>query len=67
MQGIFADLDFSTLSPDYASKKGIFATDNAPDRAKRVRRWLRDRPEAEIAGEREPLTSTTGEGHAKLT
>lgn len=43
--GIFAHLDFSTLSPDYASKKGIFAHENAGERAKQVRKWLRSREE----------------------
>lgn len=49
--GIFAELDFSTLSPDYATKKGIFHPDNVKDRAKEVRKWLRARPENEIVGE----------------
>jgi hypothetical protein len=43
-------LDFSTLSPDYASKKGIFAHENAGDRAKKVRQWLRSREEDVIVG-----------------
>jgi hypothetical protein len=43
-------LDFSTLSPDYASKKGIFAHENAGDRAKKVRQWLRSRKEDVIVG-----------------
>ncbi|KAK1924011.1 histidine phosphatase superfamily [Papiliotrema laurentii] len=47
-EGLFADLDFSTLSVDYASKTGIFSPDNAAERARVVRRWLRDRPEKEI-------------------
>ncbi|GFZ46868.1 hypothetical protein JCM24511_04088 [Saitozyma sp. JCM 24511] len=46
--GLFADLDFSTLSPDYSSKMGIFSPGQATERAKRVRKWLRDRPEEEI-------------------
>jgi hypothetical protein len=48
--GIFAHLDFSTLSPDYASKKGIFAHENAGERAKQVRKWLRSREEDVIVG-----------------
>jgi len=46
--GLFSSLDFSALSPDYASKTGIFDPIRAPERAKRVRKWLRDRPEGEI-------------------
>jgi hypothetical protein len=48
--GMFAHLDFSTLSPDYASKEGIFAPSNVAQRAMKVRRWLRDREENEIVG-----------------
>jgi hypothetical protein len=48
--GIFAHLDFSTLSPEYASKKGIFAHENAGERAKQVRKWLRSRDEDIIVG-----------------
>jgi len=43
-------LDFSTLSPDYASKKGIFAHENAGERAKKVRQWIRSREEDTIVG-----------------
>jgi hypothetical protein len=43
-------LDFSTLSPEYASKKGIFAHENAGERAKQVRKWLRSREEDVIVG-----------------
>lgn len=43
-----AGLDFSTLSPDYASKQGIFDPDRAAERARVLRQWLRDRPEREI-------------------
>ncbi|WWD17045.1 hypothetical protein CI109_101482 [Kwoniella shandongensis] len=46
--GIFSSLDFSTLSPNYASKKGIYAPENASERARQVRNWLRDREEGEI-------------------
>ncbi|KAE8539238.1 hypothetical protein D1P53_004336 [Cryptococcus gattii VGV] len=46
--GIFSTLDFSTLSPDYASKEGIFGPANGETRAKLVRKWLRERPEKEI-------------------
>ena len=59
--GIFAHLDFSTLSPDYASKTGIFAPEKIVERAKRVRRWLRDRPEVEIVGMSDRLNSSRGE------
>lgn len=48
--GIFSSLDFSALSPDYASKEGIFAPANGVARAKLVRKWLRERPEREIVG-----------------
>lgn len=50
-EGIFAHLDFSGLDPTYASKTGIFDPDRALERGKRVRLWLRDRPESEIVGE----------------
>jgi hypothetical protein len=60
--GLFADLDFSTLSPDYASKMGIFSPGQATERAKRVRKWLRDRPEEEIVGESGGRYSTTHAG-----
>jgi len=43
-----AGLDFSTLSPDYATNTGIFDIDNTAERAKQVRLWLRSRPEREI-------------------
>ncbi|WWC89077.1 uncharacterized protein L201_003995 [Kwoniella dendrophila CBS 6074] len=46
--GIFESLDFSTLSPEYASKKGIYAPENGSERAKQVRYWLRNREESEI-------------------
>ncbi|OXG77442.1 hypothetical protein C349_05264 [Cryptococcus neoformans var. grubii Br795] len=46
--GIFSSLDFSALSPDYASKEGMFAPANGVARAKLVRKWLRERPEREI-------------------
>nr|XP_018263018.1 uncharacterized protein I303_04508 [Kwoniella dejecticola CBS 10117]OBR85176.1 hypothetical protein I303_04508 [Kwoniella dejecticola CBS 10117] len=46
--GIFSALDFSTLSEGYASKTGIFDPVNGSERARQVRRWLRDRPEMEI-------------------
>ncbi|WWC61929.1 uncharacterized protein I303_104515 [Kwoniella dejecticola CBS 10117] len=45
---MFSSLDFSTLSEGYASKDGIFDPVNASERAKQVRRWLRDRLEREI-------------------
>jgi hypothetical protein len=48
--GLFASLDFSTLSPGYASKEGIFHPDKADLKAKACRQWLRDRPEDHIAG-----------------
>jgi len=48
--GMFAHLDFSTLSPEYASKEGIYHPDNVNDRAKEVRRWLRAREEQSIVG-----------------
>jgi hypothetical protein len=48
--GMFAHLDFSTLSPEYASKKGIYHPDNVADRAREVRRWLRARDEQSIVG-----------------
>ncbi|WVF71212.1 hypothetical protein IAT40_006012 [Kwoniella sp. CBS 6097] len=46
--GIFSSLDFSTLSEDYASKSGIYDPYRGPERAREVRKWLRDRPEKEI-------------------
>ncbi|KAK4684928.1 hypothetical protein P7C73_g5236, partial [Tremellales sp. Uapishka_1] len=48
--GMFAKagLDFSALSPDYASKKGIYDPSHAAERAKGVRKWLRAREENEI-------------------
>lgn len=45
---IEAGFDFSQLSPDYASKVGIYDPDNAAERAKLIRLWLRQRPEREI-------------------
>ena len=48
--GMFVHLDFSTLSPEYASKKGIYHPDNVNDRAREVRRWLRARDEQSIVG-----------------
>lgn len=46
-----AGLDFSTLSEDYATNEGIYHSDNTAERAKKVRQWLRDRPEREIVRE----------------
>ncbi|CAK9781208.1 hypothetical protein CC85DRAFT_289451 [Cutaneotrichosporon oleaginosum] len=48
MDGMFSDLDFTGLSPDYASKQGIFDPERAAERAELVRKWLRERPEQEI-------------------
>ncbi|GMK53910.1 hypothetical protein CspeluHIS016_0104960 [Cutaneotrichosporon spelunceum] len=48
MDGMFSSLDFTGLSPDYASKQGIFDPERAAERAALVRKWLRDRPEEEI-------------------
>lgn len=54
-----AGFDFSTLSPDYASKKGIFDPDNSEERARQLRQWLRSRPEREIVREyTQPDTGT---------
>ncbi|KAK6392266.1 hypothetical protein LTR65_003722 [Meristemomyces frigidus] len=46
----FADFDFSTLTPDWTSKKGFYAPDSQSvlNRARWIRQWLRDRPEKEI-------------------
>jgi hypothetical protein len=49
--GIFSELDFSGLSSDYASKKGIFDPARTSERAREVRKWLRSRSEREIVGE----------------
>lgn len=49
--GIFAHLDFTPLSPEYASKKGIFHPKNLDQRSRDVRRWLRNRQEDTIVGE----------------
>jgi hypothetical protein len=51
MDGMFSDLDFTGLSPDYASKQGIFDPERAAERAELVRKWLRERPEQEIVCE----------------
>jgi hypothetical protein len=48
--GIFSYLDFSTLSPGYASKEGIFHPNEAAAKAKACRQWLRARSEDHIAG-----------------
>jgi hypothetical protein len=49
--GIFANFDYSLVSPDtYASKEGIFHPENAQERAKQVRHWLRNREEDHIVG-----------------
>lgn len=50
--GIYAHLNYDTLSSAYASKAGIFApsTNKVRERAKMVRKWLRDRHEDEIVG-----------------
>lgn len=50
-EGLFKDLDFSSLSTGYASKTGIFSPEQAAERARKVRVWLRERPEQEIVGE----------------
>ncbi|KAF7790765.1 hypothetical protein EIP86_001722 [Pleurotus ostreatoroseus] len=46
----YAGLDFSGLTPDWNSNKGFYAatTPALQQRARWVRRWLRDRPEREI-------------------
>lgn len=48
--GMYAQLDFSALSPNYADKSGIFDPDNAAERARQARVWLRNREESEIVG-----------------
>lgn len=48
--GIFKHLDFSTLSEGYASKEGIFDPENVAQRAREVRRWLKNREEDIIVG-----------------
>lgn len=44
----FEGLDFSSLSTEWTSKKGIYDPENVIERAKWVRNWLRARPEKEI-------------------
>jgi len=46
----FAGLDFSLLTPDWRSKEGFYAptVTALKERARWVRRWLRDREECEI-------------------
>jgi len=46
----FSGLDFSLLTPDWRSKKGFYSprVPALKERARWVRRWLRDRPESEI-------------------
>lgn len=53
-----AGLDFSAIDESeerhgvaWTSKQGFFHPDNIAERAKWVRRWLRDREEQEIVGE----------------
>ncbi|EIW65902.1 hypothetical protein TREMEDRAFT_35661 [Tremella mesenterica DSM 1558] len=48
LNGIFEDFDFSSISPEFTTKGGIFHPDNVEERARRVRLWLRDREEEEI-------------------
>lgn len=46
----YPDLDFSHLSDDWNSKKGPYASNQTAlrERATRIRKWLRDRPEKNI-------------------
>ncbi|EME39879.1 hypothetical protein DOTSEDRAFT_137925 [Dothistroma septosporum NZE10] len=46
----FAQFDFSSLTPDWTSKRGFWADDaeTVRKRAQWVRQWLRERPEANI-------------------
>lgn len=46
----FSGLDFSLLTPDWCSKAGFYAPTEAAlkERARWVRRWLREREEREI-------------------
>ena len=46
----FKGLNFARVTPDWTSKKGFYAPDPASlaDRAKFIRRFLRDRPEKDI-------------------
>lgn len=44
----FAGLNFDLLTPDWTSKQGIYDPANVAERAKWVRRWLRDRNEDRI-------------------
>ncbi|KAI5481276.1 phosphoglycerate mutase family protein [Pseudohyphozyma bogoriensis] len=44
----FAGLDFSSLTPDWTSKKGIYDPENVLERAKWCRKWLRERDEKVI-------------------
>lgn len=50
--GIYSHLNYTLLSPDYASKKGIFeaTAKKVKERAKMVRKFLREREEDEIVG-----------------
>jgi hypothetical protein len=59
-------LDFSTLSPEYASKKGIFAHENAGARAKEVRHWLRSRDEEIIVGTSPPYRCLLSSGNGRM-
>src|SRR5260370_20134935 len=44
----FKGFDFTSLGDDWNSKQGIFAPRNVCERARWVRKWLRDRPEKNI-------------------
>ena len=47
----FVGIDFSSLEDDWHKKEGEFAPEGVTERAKQVRKWLRDRSEKEIVGE----------------
>ncbi|GAA5859217.1 hypothetical protein JCM8547_008920 [Rhodosporidiobolus lusitaniae] len=44
----FAGLDFSSLQDDWTSKQGIYDPERVQERARWVRRWLRERKEERI-------------------
>ena len=54
----FKDLDFTSLGNDWNSKQDIFAPGNVLQRARYVRKWLRNRPEENIVGKLEAWNDT---------
>ena len=61
----FKDVDFTSLGDDWNNKEGFFAPGNVLQRARHVRKWLRNRPEENIVGKLEAWNDTGEQARMK--